>query len=84
LTLDILLKKLVRGPPSRSSRALVLLLVNLPLAERSRRMKAMVIKPVFVVVMVVVGTPLAMRTTPIMTEIGVVLRNGKVSIRYWQ
>lgn len=84
MTLDILLKKLVRGPLSRSHKAFVLLPVNLPLVGRSRGMESIVIRPVLVVVIVVVGMLVTTRTSPITTKIGVVLRCGKVSKRHWQ
>jgi len=42
-------------------------------------MEAMKIKPVLVAVAVVVGTPIATRTTSVTTEIGVVLILGKMS-----
>jgi hypothetical protein len=72
LTLDILLKKSMRRAP-------ILLSVALPKVGRSKGMEATVVSLVFVVVVVVVGTLVAMRMAPIMIEIGVVLRYGKVS-----
>jgi hypothetical protein len=41
-------------------------------------------RPVLMIVTVAVGTPVATRTTPITTKIGVVMRCGKMSKRHCQ
>jgi hypothetical protein len=80
LTLDILLKKLVRGPLSRLRGVPVLLIVALPPVNKSRGMEA---KVVTLVLVVAVGMLIATRMTPVTTKIGVVLRFGKVSGRHY-
>jgi hypothetical protein len=80
LTLDILLKKLVRGPLSRLRGVPVLLIVALPPFNKSRGMEA---KVVTLVLVVAVGMLIATRMTPVTTKIGVVLRFGKVSGRHY-
>ena len=80
LTLDILLKKLVRGPLSRLRGVPVLLIVALPPVSKSRGMEA---KVVTLVLVVAVGMLIATRMTPVTTKIGVVLRFGKVSGRHY-
>jgi hypothetical protein len=74
LTLDILLKKLVRGPLSRLRGVPVLLIVALPPVSKSRGMEA---KVVTLVLVVAVGMLIATRMTPVTTKIGVVLRFGR-------
>ena len=80
MTLDILLKKLVRGPLSRLRGVPVLLIVALPPVSKSRGMEA---KVVTLVLVVAVGMLIATRMTPVTTKIGVVLRFGKVSGRHY-
>ena len=80
MTLDILLKKLVRGPLSRLRGVPVLLIVALPPVNKSRGMEA---KVVTLVLVVAVGMLIATRMTPVTTKIGVVLRFGKVSGRHY-
>ena len=82
LTLDILLEKLMRGPLSRLRGVPVLLIVALPPVSKSRGMEAKVVTLVLVVVVVAVGMLVATRMTPVTTEIGAVLRFGKVSGRH--
>lgn len=60
----------------------VLLIVALPPVSKSRGMEAKVVTPVLVVVVVVVGMLVAKRMTPVTTEIGAMLRFGKVSRRH--
>ena len=58
-----------------------MLIVSPLLIGGSRALKTTIIKPVLVVVAIVVGMPIATRTTPVMTEVGVVLILGKIGQR---
>ena len=58
-----------------------MLIVSLLLIGGSRALKTTIIKLVLVVVAIVVGMPIATRTTYVMTEVGVVLILGKIGRR---
>ena len=72
LTLDVLLKRSVRRPLLKTRGPFSLLLVALCLVSGSKGMRIRKIRHVMVFVAVVVGTPVATRTTSITVEIGVV------------
>jgi hypothetical protein len=84
LTLDVLLKWLVRRLLPRTSMPCGLLSMTLLLVRGSRGMRTTEIRPVLAVVPVAVGVPVATRTTSVMAKIGVGLLLGKMSIRLWR
>jgi len=83
LILDVLLKWPVRRPLPRTSRPSGLLPMTLLPVPGSRGMKTTKIRHVLAAVLVVVGAPVATRTTSVTAKIEVVLLLGKMSIGQW-
>jgi len=84
LTLDVLLKWLVRRPLPRTSRPCGLLPMTLLLVHGSRGMRTTEIRPVLAAVPVAVRVPVTARTTSVTAKIGVGLLLGKMSIGLWR
>jgi hypothetical protein len=81
LTLDVLLKGLVRRPLRRTRVPFVLLPVALLSVGVSRPLKTIKVRPVLVAVMVVVGTLVAVKITSVAAEVWAVMILGKIGQR---
>jgi hypothetical protein len=81
LTLDILLKGLLRRPLQRTRVPSVMLPVTLLPVSVSRPLKTMKVRPVLVAVAVAIGTQVAMKMTFVTTEVGGIMILGKIGRR---